>query len=85
MRQDEMHEKCSTFGEMTHTMIWSEILNRRDHCGDFKSKLIGNIKLGVEKPDKCKKFVPTELDLINVCVLDVTQFVAVNLFYFRKY
>jgi hypothetical protein len=55
-RQDEMHEKCSTFGEMTHTMIWSEILNRRDHCGQFKSKWIVNIKLGVEKPDKYEKF-----------------------------
>lgn len=51
-----MHEKCSTFGEMTHTMIWSEILNRRDHCGQFKSKWIVNIKLGVEKPDKYEKF-----------------------------
>jgi hypothetical protein len=57
MRQDEMHEKCSTFGETTHTTIWSENLNRRDHCGNFKSKWIGNIKSGVEKPDKYENFL----------------------------
>jgi hypothetical protein len=49
VRQDEIHEKFSTFGEMIQTMIWSEILNRRDHGGDFKNKWIRNIKLSVEK------------------------------------
>jgi hypothetical protein len=56
MRQDEMHEKCSISGEITRKIIWSEILNRTDHCGDFKRKWIGNIKMGVEKPDKYEKF-----------------------------
>lgn len=31
-----------------------------------------------------RSFAPTELDLINMRVLDITLIVAVNLFHFRK-
>jgi len=44
----------------------------RPHCGDFKSKWIVILYCVLKKLINMKSFAPTELDLINICVLDVT-------------
>jgi len=72
MKQDEMHKTCSTFGDRTNTKIWSENLNSRDQCGDLRINGLEILNWVLKSRINMRSFAPTELDLINRCVVDVT-------------